>query len=177
MITSLLNPSESLGSRDIPVTVLVVACLLIVLIIVSVSVASAGSNSLTVGATVISKSNCKFNSAASALNFGAIDPNNTTDVVKTTSVNFVCHGSAPIATYAISTDDGRYESGPGAYRMRNASLPTEYLPYSLSLSPTSGTVAKNATQTLTITGTVTSQNYGSAYAGNYADTVVISLIP
>jgi len=156
---------------------LIVMYLLICHLIISITVADAASNTLTVGATVISKSNCKFKSATSALNFGALDPGNTTDAVDTTSVNFVCHGSAPMATYAISTDDGLHETSPGANRMRNTAVPTEYLPYSLSLTPTSGTVAKNAIQTLTITGTVTSQNYRSAYAGDYADTVVISLTP
>ena len=82
-----------------------------------------------------------------------------------------------MATYAISTDDGLHESGPGANRMRNTAVPTEYLPYALSLTPTSGTVPKNETRTLTITGTVTSQNYRSAYTGDYVDTVVISLTP
>ncbi|MHC1697415.1 MAG: spore coat protein U domain-containing protein [Geobacteraceae bacterium] len=151
--------------------------LIVFLQVLGSSLADAASNNLIVGATVISKSNCKFNSAASAIDFGALDPGNTTDVVKSTTVDFVCHGSAPLATYAISTDDGRYESGFGAYRMRNSLQLTEYLPYSLSLTPTTGTIPKNATRTLTITGTVTSQDYRAAYAGNYADTVVISLTP
>jgi hypothetical protein len=38
--------------------------------------------------------------------------------------------------------------------MRHSSVFTEYLPYSLALDPSSGTVPKNAPQTLTISGTV-----------------------
>lgn len=155
----------------------IVLCPLLFLLVIGLPSAGAASNTLVVGATVLSKSNCKFNSRTSALNFGVLDPGDTTDAVKTTSVDFVCHGSAPIATYAISADDGLHESVPGANRMVNTAVPTEYLPYALSLTPTSGTVLKNETQTLTITGTVTSQNYRSAYTGNYVDTVVISLTP
>jgi len=173
----LQNVSASTLCGDEPKKSFVVSFLLIFILIVCIPVADAASSSLIVGATILSKSNCKFKSAGSALNFGTLDPGNTTDVVKTTSVDYVCHGSAPIATYAISTDDGRYETGPGAYRMRNSALPSEYLPYALSLTPTSGTILKNDTRTLTITGTVTSQNYRSASVGDYADTVVISLTP
>jgi spore coat protein U-like protein len=151
--------------------------LLIFLLLIGIPFANAGSGTLTVGATILSKSNCKLNSTSSSLNFGALDPGDTTDAVATTSVNFVCHGSAPMATYAFSTDNGLNESGPGSYRMRNTATPTEFLPYALSLSPMSGTVPKNSTRTLTITGTVTSQNFRTAAAGNYADTVVITLVP
>jgi len=177
MIITLQNASELPGNRGTPVRSLFVPCLLVFLLILDMPVANAASNTLVVGATILSKSNCKFKSAASALNFGALDPGNTTDAVKTTFVDYVCHGSAPMATFAISTDDGLHKSGPGANRMRNTAVPTEYLPYALLLSPTSGTVPKNETRTLTITGTVTSQNYRSAYTGAYTDTVVISLTP
>lgn len=136
----------------------------------------AGNGTLTVAATVISKNNCKFRSGAATLNFGALDPGNTNDVTRTASMRFRCQGSAPMATFAFSTDDGLNESAPGATRMKHATE-NEFLPYSLSLSPLSGTVPKGEEKTLTITGTVTSANYRSAYAGNYRDTVVISIAP
>ncbi|MRR06689.1 MAG: hypothetical protein EG828_07065 [Deltaproteobacteria bacterium] len=173
----LRNTLASTHLRDEPKKPLILLSLLTFLLMICIPSADAASNTLVVGATILSKSNCKFNSAGSALNFGALDPGNTTDVVKSTSVEYVCHGSAPMATYAISTDDGLHASGPGASRMINTTAPGEYLPYALSLSPTSGTVPKNETRTLTITGTVTSQNYRSAYTGDYVDTVVISLTP
>jgi spore coat protein U-like protein len=141
-----------------------------------IPIADAGTGTLTVGATVISKNNCKFRSGPATVNFGALDPGNTTDITQTASMQFRCNGSAPMATFAFSTDDGLYETGPGANRMKHATE-TEYLPYSLSLSPVSGTVPKGVEQTLTISGTVTSSNYRSAYAGNYRDTVVISITP
>jgi spore coat protein U-like protein len=147
------------------------------LTVIGIPIASAGTGTLTVGATVISKNNCRFRSGPAVLNFGALDPGNTTDITQTASMRFRCQGSAPMATFAFSTDDGRYETGPGANRMRNTTTITEYLPYSLSLSPASGTVPKGVDQILTITGIVTSLNYRSAYAGNYRDTVVVSIAP
>lgn len=138
---------------------------------------AAGVNALTVAATVLSKSKCKFNTANATLNFGALDPANTVDVTQFTSVLFVCNGSAPIATFAFTSDDGLYETGPGANRMRHSTVTTEYLPYAISLSPATGTAPKGVTQTLTITGQVNALDYRPALAGNYSDTVVISLNP
>jgi len=138
---------------------------------------AAGPNTLTVSATVLSKSNCKFNSASSTLNFGALNPLNSVDVTANASIIFVCRGSAPIATFFISDDDGLHETGPNANRMRHATVLTEYLPYDLTLSPTTATVPKNANQTLTVTGTVRAVDYQSAYVGSYADTVIITIAP
>jgi len=140
-------------------------------------VMAAGPNTLTVNATVLSKSNCKLNSATSTLDFGALNPVNSVDVTASASIILVCRGSAPIATFFISDDDGRYETGPNANRMRHLTVLTEYLPYDLTLNPTTASVPKNANQTLTITGTVRAANYQSAYLGNYADTVIITIAP
>lgn len=138
---------------------------------------AAGSNVLSVTATILSKSNCKFNTATSALAFGTLDPGSSSDATASTTVTFSCGGSAPTATFAITHDDGLYETGPGSPRMRNTTVTTEYLPYSLSLNPASGTVPKNTNQTLTINGTIQSSALQGAYAGSYADTVVISIAP
>jgi spore coat protein U-like protein len=156
----------------------VLPMLLVFMIFMITSVARAsGTNTLTVTAVVLSKSKCKFNTANATLNFGALDPGNSTDVTNNTSVQFVCNGSAPIAAFAFSADNGLYSTGPGAYRMRHATVTTAYLPYTLSLSPATGTAPKGVTQTLTIGGTVKALDYRPALAGNYADTVVISLNP
>lgn len=152
-------------------------CLLFLTAVLWTPVACAGTGTLTVGATVLSKNNCKFRSGAATLNFGALNPANTTDVTQTASMQFRCQGSAPMASFAFSTDDGLYKTGPGANRMRHQTEISEYLPYSLSLSPASGTIPKGEEQTLTITGIVTSSHYRAAFAGNYRDTVIISINP
>jgi hypothetical protein len=135
------------------------------------------SNVVSVTATVLSKSQCKFNSKTSNLNFGNLDPANPIDKTTSTSITFRCGGSAPNATFSITDDDGLYETGPDANRMRHTTITTEYLPYSLTLNPTSGTVPKNTDQTLTITGKVKGVDYQDALAGSYSDTVVISIAP
>lgn len=151
--------------------------LLLLLTVAPPAVTAASTNTLTVSATVISKSKCKFNSATATLNFGALDPGNPVDIAQDTTVTFVCNGSAPIAAFAITTDDGLYETGPGANRMRHATVLTEYLKYALALSPANSTVPKATNSILTITGTVAGADYQSAQIGNYADTVILSITP
>lgn len=141
------------------------------------SALAAGTKTLTVSASIINV--CRFNSSTATMNFGAINPAGTTNITRTTNIRFRCNGNASAATFAFTSNDGLYETGPGANRMRNATVTTEYLPYTLALSPQSGIIPSvvNQPQTLSITGTVTSTNYRSAYVGNYRDTVVISLNP
>ncbi len=139
----------------------------------------AGDNTtVSVTATVLSKSNCKFRPPkTAALNFGTLDPANPVDKNASATIIFYCAGSAPMATFFISDDDGLYETGPDASRMKHTTITTEYLPYSFTVSPTSGTVLKNTDQTLTISGTVLGVDYQDASVGAYSDTVVISIEP
>ena len=138
---------------------------------------AAGANVVTVSATVLSKSQCKFNSNTASLSFGNLDPANPVDKTVSTSITFRCGGSAPNATFSITDDDGLNETGPDANRMRHTPITTEYLSYSLTLNPISGPVPKNTDQTLTLTGTVKGVDYQDALAGNYSDTMVISIAP
>ncbi len=158
--------------------------ILILLLIVGLSILGLSSRSLagdsqvvTVTATVLSKSQCKFNSKTAALSFGNIDPSTPVDTTVTTSITFRCGGSSPNATFSITDDDGLYETGPDANRMRHSINTTEYIPYTLTLNPTSGTVPKNSDQNLTITGTVKGVDYQDALTGSYSDMVVISIAP
>ena len=135
------------------------------------------SASVAVSATVLSKSNCKLTTATLSIPFGTMDAALAADRVMTATVTFRCLGSAPIASFLFSSNDGLYRSGPGQPRMRHASVTTEFLPYSLGLSPPTGSIAKGSLGTLTITGTVTSANLANAIAGSFADTVTITLSP
>lgn len=138
---------------------------------------AAGNNTISVTATVLSKSNCRFSTATSTLNFGNIDPAGSSDVISSATITFRCGGSAPNATFAISQDNGLHETGSAANRMQHSTVVTEYLPYTLTLTPLSNTVPKNVNQTLTLSGIVKATDYQSAYAGNYSDAVVISIAP
>lgn len=158
----------------------IVVQLLIIAAVVTATAAvsrAAGNNTVTVTATVLSKSNCRFTTLSSSLNFGGLDPVSSSDVISSTTITFRCGGSAPNATFVISQANGLYETGPGVNRMQHSTMVTEYLPYTLTLSPLSNTVPKNVNQTLTISGIVKATDYRTAYVGNYADTVVISIAP
>jgi len=163
-------PGKGPGSF-LATAIVILACL------AAVGTAAFGdTGTLAVTATVLSKSVCKFDTNTSTLNFGALDPAVATDVNATSSVDFVCRGSAPVAAFLFTDDNGQNMSGPGARRMRRAAAP-EYLPYDLAFSPASGTVPKNVHRTLTISGTVHWADFRGAMAGAYADSVVVSILP
>jgi spore coat protein U-like protein len=138
---------------------------------------AAGSASLSLSAMLLSKNQCKFNTKTAVINFGNLNPASPVDVTATATLDFVCLGSAPLATFLISDDDGLYETGPDANQMLHATLAGQYLAYSLDLNPTSGTAPKNVPQILTITGTVKGNDYQTALAGAYADTVTVTIAP
>ena len=157
--------------------------ILIAIIIISISITAclgyaADSNVVSVTATVISRGNCTFRSRTAALDFGSLDPASPIDKSVSTTIIYRCQaqGNRPI-TFAITDDDGLYETGPDAIRMRHTTQPTEYLPYSITLNPTSGTVPKTVEFPLTVTGTVRGVDYQDARIGNYSDTVVVSIEP
>ena len=134
---------------------------------------AADSNTVTVTANVVGT--CKFNSATSTLAFGGLDPSTGLDVNASTSTTFWCTKNA---TYSVADDDGLYETGANANRMRHATTLTEYVPYTFSYNPTTGSgQGRTADITLDISGTVTFANYQNAAAGDYGDTVVISITP
>jgi len=141
------------------------------------SALAAGTHTLAVSATVLSANNCRFtNAGPTALSFAPIDPSSTSPVTATASMTFRCTGSSPIATYVVTSDDGIYETGPGAARMRHGTNFTQFLPYTLDL-PQTASVPRNTDQTLTVTGTIAVADFANAMAGAFADTVVMTMTP
>lgn len=142
--------------------------------------ANAGSANLSVSATIASKSICNFRTASATLDFGTLDPLTHVDATATASVIFRCFGSAPTIVYLVSEDSGSYDTGPGGNRMRHTTNPVAYLPYSLTLSPATGSfprVVAPQDHTLTITGLVRGVDYQNASNGSYSDTVVLTINP
>ena len=138
---------------------------------------AAGTASVPVNASVLSKNNCKFQGSSTAtLAFGNVDPSSATAATASAGLVIRCVGSAALATYALSINDGLHGSGPGARRMKHASL-NVFLPYSVSVTPASGTVAKNVNVAIAVNGTVTPTNFQNANIGSYGDTLVITLNP
>lgn len=136
-----------------------------------------GTMPLTVTATVLSQSNCRFQTSTATLSFGTIDSGGILNASASSAVTFKCTGSAPSAAFFISHDNGLHASVVGTRRMQHTTLPTVFLPYQISASPQTGTVPKNVDQTVTLTGTVLATDYQSARAGSYADTVVLTISP
>jgi len=150
---------------------LAAAVALIVIITGSVAMA-AGTNTLTVNATVVGT--CNFNTATSTISF-TLDPNSSADGTATTVPTFWCTRGT---TVTPTTDNGKNFSG-GSKRMKSTANPTEFIPYSVTLTPSSTSGSGKSTPiNLTVTGTVLNADYVSALAANdYTDTVVITIKP
>jgi spore coat protein U-like protein len=140
---------------------------------------AADTGPMALSAVVLSKSNCKFKSGSTnvAIDFTSVDPTATGPLTKTTSVSFKCAGSSNNASWSITGNNGQhYSSGLGMRRMQHSTVATEFLPYSLNV-PASGTAAKNADVTVTITATLAAADYQNARMGTYSDTVQLTLSP
>lgn len=137
----------------------------------------ADNASLSVSAVIPTKNTCKFNASNLTLAFGTIDPTQASNITATATAGFVCNGASPSATFQISAADGMYPAGPGTRRMRHGSLATEYLPYAISMTPTSATVPKGSAQVLTVTGTLQPIHFQNAQPGSFQDTVVLTITP
>lgn len=133
---------------------------------------------ISVTATILSKNQCKFgNPSSRTLAFGTVDPLNAVDVTAQVQLTFTCNGKDDPAAFSIGDDDGLYETGPNANRMQHLVSPGVYLPYSLTLDPTSGSAPKGSAQTLTVTGVLKGSDYQTAPAGDYSDTVTLTIQP
>lgn len=162
--------------RDCTYTLLL--ALFVLLLCGTGATSQAATSTMSVSAVVLSKSNCKFNNPGTAtLNFGNLNPLTPVDVNANTSLSFTCRGSEPIATFLITDDDGLHETGVNASRMQHSVDASAFLPYSFTLSPTSASVPRNVSQTLTVTGTVFGADYQSALLGAYTDQVIITIQP
>jgi spore coat protein U-like protein len=137
---------------------------------------AAGSHTITVAATVLSADKCSFIGGGSTPVNLAIDPSSAAPVAGTASVQFHCVGNAPVASYALSADNGLYGASPSTLRMRHATSPGNYLPYTLAF-PSGGTVPKNTTSTITVTATVMPADFQDALPGSYSDTVTLTVTP
>jgi len=139
--------------------------------------AHADTAQMAVSAVVPSKNNCKFDLNSLALGFGTINQLNSGALQQSGTITFTCKGSSALAAFAVTANDGLNATGPGLRRMANLTTPGTFMPYSLSLSPTGGTAAKNVPQTLTVTVTLAQSGFENAAVGSYQDTVVLTVDP
>jgi spore coat protein U-like protein len=147
-------------------------------LLLSASAGFTGTATVSVGATIVSGGFCWITANNANLGFGVLDPGNPMDVTRNATLDFRCLGLSSV-TYAVTDDDGLYETGPDRNRMRRTAAPVAYLPYSMDVSPRTATVSGNplVLRTLTITGTVRGADYLGASPGNYSDTVLLTINP
>ncbi len=133
---------------------------------------AADTNTLTVTASVTGT--CKFSAATSALNFGALDPSTPVLVNGSTTAQFWC--TRGVTTDGITANVGLNPAG--AVRQMRDSVSLDLIPYSLTLSPDGSTNQGPASpRTLSISGTVAAADYTGKSAGNYSDTVTLTITP
>lgn len=129
--------------------------------------------------SAIAGSGCRISTKSGTLIFGLLDPGNPVDHVSSISIMFSCKdkGYEPEVQYLITSNDGQYPSGPGLPRMRNTTVPTEYLPYTLSFNPAAETIARKTDVLFTIIATVVGLDYLNAYVGDYEDVIEVYINP
>lgn len=146
-----------------------------VVIAVLGGIALAGdTNTLTVNATLAGA--CNFITPKTATLSFTLDATSTSSATATVSPTFWCTKGTTVGT--PSTDNGLNPSG-GSKQMKSASNPTEFIPYSLVLTPSATTGSGKSTPiNLKIDGTVLNAAYIDKTAANdYSDTVVVTIAP
>lgn len=167
------------SGRQTSLSVLSAALLAVfALILPTSSRAAVKTAPVVIGATVLSTNKCLLSAPSAVLNFGALDPANAVLVTVSTTMTFNCKGKDNPVFYTITHDNGLNSIAPNTTRMINsAAVPAQYLPYTFTLLPSSGSVPKNVDTLLTIQGTIAAADYVNAVPGAYADTVIITINP
>lgn len=131
----------------------------------------ADTNTLTVSANV--RGTCKFVSRTSTLNFGTLDPSTPVLVNGSGTTTFWCTKNVAGGTFEIGdglnwNGSNRQMVGPGG----------DLIPYSLTAAFDGlANGGPNVTRTVTFSGSVLADDYIAKSAGNYSDTVVLTLTP
>ncbi len=133
---------------------------------------AADTNILTVTASVTGT--CVFSSATSTLSFGPLDPSNPVPVNGSTSTQFWC--TKGVTTDLITANLGANPTG--LTRQMRDSVSADLIPYTLTVTPDGLTNQGPASpRTLGIAGTVAAADYTGKSAGNYTDTVTLTITP
>jgi len=153
-----------------------------VLGLASMSAQAAGTHTVTVSATVAGVCIVTAGNTTSTLQFGTIDGSMAGPFNGTWSGGtFRCTNGT---TYTVTSNDGLWETttGGAANRMKLASATdcttaTNCIRYTLT-SATAGTGAGMTTNiSFNVNGSTALADYQNAAAGNYADTVVLTVSP
>lgn len=168
------------ATKNIKLTTLASALLSAGLIMSSGAFAG-GTTSLTVNAKVSGV--CKVTTAPGTLDFGTIDPSGGANATATATFVMKCSNGT---TSTAATDNNGLNFSAGSKRLQHSVTATAFLPYSVAYSNDVGFAGAGfggaaATQTVTISGTITPANFAGALATTgaqvYADTVTITVNP
>lgn len=133
------------------------------------NVFAADTNTLTVTASVVGT--CKFNSATSTLAFGALDPSSASNATAAGATTYWCTKGTVASTAA---DNGANWSGSSRQMANGAEL----IPYALTLTGGTQTGAGKGTPlTLDLAGSIANADFINVAAGNYTDTVTLTVTP
>jgi spore coat protein U-like protein len=121
-------------------------------------------------------STCLFQARGLALSFGTLNPasaaNVTIPVAAATLTADKAGDCATSKTMAFTADSGLHFSG--SRRMTNG---TDFIPYSITLPGNQPGPGNNTYATFTFNGTILGTSYENVSAGNYSDTVTLTVTP
>ncbi|MBM2837943.1 MAG: csuA [Deltaproteobacteria bacterium] len=130
------------------------------------SAMAAGTSTVAVSATVLGS--CTISGGTAA--FGNLDPAGAGVVnAGIAQPQVTCTNGAP---YTITDDDGLSESGVDANRM---AFGANFIQYSFAYTATG--IGNGGAQNIGLTASVLQADYINKPAGNYADTVTLSVLP
>lgn len=118
----------------------------------------------------LAAASCNFTQAAYTVPFGNLDPFSTANATSTVTLGVSCSGNP---TWFMTSDNGLHYNGT-TKRMRHQTELTEYLPYTMSFSPTTG---NKFVTTIAGSGIILNSSYSNVYFGNYSDSVTLTITP
>lgn len=123
--------------------------------------------------------NCSFQAKGLSISFGVLNPasgNNVTRAVSAATLNANKMGDcAPGQGMTITGDNGLNYSGSRRLKKEGGN---DYIRYSLTGFPNNvGGPGNGSYATFTFNGTILASDYANASAGNYSDTVILSVTP
>src|SRR5205823_12946999 len=102
-----------------------------------------------------------------SVNSGSIKPALAAPATFSARLDFNCLAGASV----IVNMSGQNDTGPGAFRLKHATqIPARYLPYAVNTIVVPGV-------RITINGQIAAADSQSAYAGSYADTLNVLVLP
>jgi spore coat protein U-like protein len=138
---------------------------------------AAGSNTLTVSASVTET--CKFVDPSSTLAFGALDPSASADATATVTTKFWCtKGVSTDAIAAASTVTALDPTTTTGATLKGATTGNvDSIPYTLILTKSGTNLGPGTPRDLKIDGKITNANYINKTADSYSDTVTLTITP